>query len=221
SSDLVSNISTVVGSASGADTVTGASQTWTLDGANSGHTATYTWSSFENLTDTGTGTFNMHGTGNGSITGNLNGGTGGTMSYAGYTSAVTFGLAGAANTSTGITGTRTGITSVTGASLAGDSITGTAQTYNLDNAITDKGNNGTISWTSFANLADTGAGTFNMGTGGSVSGDISATGGRLNYGSYSTPVAIDFTGGGTATGIGGNWSGITTGTGRAGNDAVV
>jgi len=67
---------------------------------------------------------------NGAISGALNGGTNGTMNYAGYTSPVTFSLSGAAGTTTGVGGPRAGITSVTGSSNS-DTITGSAATYNL------------------------------------------------------------------------------------------
>src|SRR5437763_14828093 len=81
-----------------------------------------------NLIDLAAGTFNMHGTGNGSITGNLVSTNPGSISYAGYTSAATFDLSGAANQSTAIAGTWSGLTAATGTTNA-DTVKGAGQTY--------------------------------------------------------------------------------------------
>ena len=56
----------VVGSA-GSDTIMGNSVTWTIAGANAGTGAGINWSSFENLTDTGSASIS----GNGSVAGNI------------------------------------------------------------------------------------------------------------------------------------------------------
>src|SRR5947207_279224 len=109
-----------------------------------------------NLTDLGAGTFNMHGTGNGSITGNLVSTNPGSLRYAGYTSATTFELTGAANQSTGIGGTWSGLSTAVGSSNS-DTIKGPSQTYTITGA--NAGNNGAVSWTSFENITDTGSGT--------------------------------------------------------------
>ena len=119
-----------------------------------------TFADIGNLTDLGSGSFNMHGTADGSITGNLNGGSAGTLSYANYTTAVTLNLDGTGYA--GIAGTVSNITTVAGSGNS-DTVAGTTQTYNLTGA--NQGNNGTITWGSFENLADTGAGTFNMHSG--------------------------------------------------------
>ncbi len=158
------------------DTITGSGQTYNLTGANAGNNGTVSWTSFENLTDSGAGILIMLSGADGSVPGSLSA-VGGTVNYAGYTTAVTFNLGGGA--STGMGGW-TGITSVTGSSNS-DTITGSGQTYNLTGA--NAGNNGTVSWTSFENLTDSGAGIFNMHSGadGSVTGNITATGGTLNY----------------------------------------
>src|SRR6266850_1184062 len=95
----------------------------------------------ENLSDSGAGVFNMHSTADGSVSGAITA-VGGTLNYAGYTTAVSVGLGG---TGTGIGTTWSGITSVTGSSNS-DTITGSAQTYNLTGA--NQGNNGPVSWTS-------------------------------------------------------------------------
>jgi hypothetical protein len=186
-------ITSVTGS-TGNDAITGMSQTYTVTGTNAGNNGTVTWSSFENLTDLGTGTlratsatwtlngsntgtvtnlsgtfagmgnltdlgtgtFKMHGTGDGSITGNLNGGTNGTLSYAGYSTNVTISLFGAAG-STGVGGTRSGITFVTGSSND-DAITGAGATYNLTGQ--NSGSSGGLGWASFENIADATGGSF-------------------------------------------------------------
>ena len=98
-----------------------------------------------------------------------------------------------------------GFTSVAG--TGSGTLTGAGQTYNLDNTVANKGNNGTVSWTNFGTLADSGAGIFKMGTAGSITGNLSAVGGTLNYASYATPVSINQQTA-KATGIGGTFSGI-------------
>jgi hypothetical protein len=135
-----------------------------MTGANAGNGNGFTWSSFENLVDTGTGTFNVN-TG-GSVSGTVNGGANGTVSYAGNAGPVSFNLAGGA--STGMA-SWSNIKTVTG-SGASDTISGSAQAYSLTAA--NAGNNGTVSWTSFENLTDSGAGVFNFGAGSSVAGDL-------------------------------------------------
>ncbi len=164
-------ITTVTGS-SNSDTITGNGATYNLTGANAGNSGGISWTSFENLDDAGAAVFNMHSGANGSVTGSITA-SGGTVNYAGYTTAVTFDLDDGTNTTTGIGGTWTGITTVTGSSNS-DTIIGNGQTYNLTGL--DQGNNGTVSWTSFENLNDAGAGVFNMGTNGSVT-TVSAVGG--------------------------------------------
>src|SRR5205814_2848537 len=186
-----SGLSTAVGS-SNSDTIKGPSQTYTITAANAGNNGALSWTSFENITDTGTGTlrasnaiwtlngantgtvtnlsgafsgignlsdlgagtFNMHGTGNGSITGNLVSTNPGSISYAGYTSAATFDLSGAANQSTAIAGTWSGLTTATGSTNA-DTVKGANRTYTITGA--NAGNNGAVSWTSFENITDTGS----------------------------------------------------------------
>src|SRR4029077_11269350 len=137
------------------------SATWTLNGANTGSVTNLSgaFTGMGNLADLGTGTFNMHGSGNGSISGNLNAGTNGMMSYAGYTSPVTASLSGAAGTTTGVGGTRTGIRSIAGSSNS-DTITGSGATYNLTSQ--NAGNSSGLSWSSFENISDASGGTFNL-----------------------------------------------------------
>src|SRR5207302_1619044 len=130
----------------------------TLNGANTGAVTNLsgTFSGMANLTDLAAGTFNMHGTGDGSVTGNIVSTNPGSINYAGYTSAVTFELSGTANQSTGIAGTWNGLTTATGSSNS-DTIKGANQSYTITGA--DAGNNGTVSWTSFENITDAASGT--------------------------------------------------------------
>ncbi len=213
-------ITSVAGSSNN-DTIQGTGKTYNLTGADQGNSGTVSWTSFENLHDTGAGIFNMHSGADGSVTGNISA-TGGTLNYVGYTTAVTFDLSDGAGNTTGIGGTWAGITTVTGSSNS-DTVTGTGRTYNLTGA--NAGNSGGISWTSFENLDDAGAGIFNMhsGANGSVTGSITASGGTLNYAGYTTAVTFNLSGG-ASTGLGG-WSGITslvgTDSGATANTTIV
>jgi fibronectin-binding autotransporter adhesin len=142
-------------------TLQAANATWTLNGSNTGTVSNLSgrFAGMGSLTDLGTGAFNMHGTGNGSITGNLSGGANGSMNYSGYTGGVSVTLSGAPGSTTGVGGTRGGITSVTGSSN-NDTITGAGATYNL--TATNAGNSGSLSWNSFENVSDATGGTFNL-----------------------------------------------------------
>ncbi|CAM5264946.1 hypothetical protein [Rhodanobacter lindaniclasticus] len=71
----------------------------------------------------------------------------------------------------------------TGATIAG----GGPSTYTLDNTIANQGSSGGVAWTGFGNLTDTG-GTVLFGTGGSLSGNVTAA--TLNYGSYGSAVTL-------------------------------
>jgi hypothetical protein len=180
--------------------------TWTLNGSNTGTVTNLsgTFAGMGNLTDLGTATVNMHGTGDGSISGNLNGGTNGTMSYAGYTSAVTFSLSGAAGTTTGIGGTRSGITSVSGSSN-NDTITGSGATYSLTSQ--NAGNSSGVTWTSFENITDSSAGTFNLFVASSnVTGTLSAASGTLSSSQDITALNLSIGGTLTVSGTAVNWN---------------
>ncbi|NTV49375.1 MAG: filamentous hemagglutinin N-terminal domain-containing protein [Geobacteraceae bacterium] len=216
-----SNIATVTGSNVNSDTVKGLTKTYTLDGsiADKGSSSGVTWSSFENITDTGAGIFNFGAAG--SVAGNISA-VGGTLDYSGHTTAVNVNLAGSPGSSTGIGGTWSGITSVTGSANSGDTVTGATQTYTLDNTLANKGSNGTVTWTAMENLTDTGSGTFNMGSGGRVTGSINGgVGGNINYSSYTNPVTFNLGGTAGTTGIGGSWSNIGTVTGNANSSTIV
>src|SRR5581483_7996510 len=89
-------------------------------------------------------------------------------------------------------------------------------TWNL--AGTDQGSingvgaaGGALNFSNVGNLADGGAGTFNMGAAGAVSGSVTAVSGTLNFASYATDITVSLTGAnaGAATGIGTSFSGIS------------
>src|SRR5205085_1766461 len=71
-------------------TITALNEAYTLNGANTGTAVGVLFSNIGNITDTGTGKLNMHGTGDGSLSGTANMGVGGLIDYTGYTTAVTF-----------------------------------------------------------------------------------------------------------------------------------
>ncbi len=189
-------------------TLRATSATWTLNGANAGSVTNLSgaFAGMGNLLDLGTGTFNMHGSGNGSISGNLSAGANGMMNYAGYTGPVMFGLSGAAGSTTGIGGTRTGVSSVTG-SGNNDTITGSGATYNLTSQ--NGGSTAGLSWSSFENISDAAGGTFNLAVGGNnVTGTLASGGGGATLNS-----AVDITGLNlsvpstlTMTGTANNWN---------------
>ncbi|MDD2897939.1 MAG: filamentous hemagglutinin N-terminal domain-containing protein, partial [Desulfuromonadaceae bacterium] len=212
-----SGITTMTGG-SGSDTLTGTNQTYMLDGttANKGNNGTVLWNSMDNLSDTAAGIFNF-GTG-GSVTGGISA-VGGTLNYGSHSTAVTVNLAGSSNATTGIGGSWSGITTVIG-STASDTISSTAATYNLNG--TNAGNSGAVSWTSFENLTDSGAGTINFRSGSSLTGSITSPGGTLDYSAgIAGPVTFNLSGNnGATTGIGGSWSGITTVTGSGSSDTI-
>src|SRR5262249_46664102 len=83
--------------------------------------------------------------------------TPGTMNFSGYSTSVSFHLNGTAAQTTGVATTVSGIRTVIDSGNGADTIRGATQTYTITGA--DDGNNGTISWTNFENLADTATGT--------------------------------------------------------------
>ena len=188
-------------------------QTYNLTGANSGNVTNLLAGGFtgiSDLHDSDAGVFNMHSGADGSVSGTISA-TGGKLNYAGYDSAVTFGLNGTADG----TGGWSGITNVIGSSSS-DTISGTGATYNLkapdagNGKAPDAGNGNGVSWTSFENLHDTTAGIFRFNSDGAVSGSITAVGGTLDYSAgIAGPVTVDLTVG-TGTNIGNSWNGITT-----------
>jgi hypothetical protein len=180
---------TILTGSGNSDTITGLNKTYALDAAtpDKGSSGGLTWASFENITDTGTGIFNM-GTG-GSVTGTLNGGGGGTLNYGSYSTPVTVNLAGAGTTGVG---SWTGIKTVTGNAANTNTVTGSGETYNLTEL--NAGNNGTVYWTSMENLTGgTGADTF-TGAGGSITGALTDTAGTTTLNGLLTAGSVNISG---------------------------
>ncbi|MGS1126455.1 filamentous hemagglutinin N-terminal domain-containing protein [Rhodanobacter sp. UC4437_H4] len=178
------NLTTLAGSGAGA-TIAGSNQTYNLTGTDAGNNGTLSWTSFGNLSDSGAGTF-MFANGAG-VSGMLTSAAAGTLDYSAYTTAVNVDLGG---TATG-TGGWSGITAAKGGS-ASDTISGSSQTYNLTGL--NAGNSGTVSWTSFENIADAGIGTLtasnqtwsltghNQGTATNLAGAFSGIGNLIDTG---------------------------------------
>jgi filamentous hemagglutinin family protein len=155
-----SGITTVTGS-SNSDTVKGGAVTFAMDAVtgDAGTSSGISWTSFENLLSSGSGTFTTGAAG--SVSGSITA-IGGTLDYTGHTGAVTFDLANGWGETTGVGAIWSGITTVTGSSNS-DTAKGSGATYNLTSA--SAGNNGTTNWTSFERVTDTGSGTIST-TGG-------------------------------------------------------
>ena len=229
-----SGINNIVGNdaaASANTTLTGTNtgSTYNVLGANSGNVdGTIAFSGVGNLTG-GTGTDRFVLATVGSLTGVVNGGTGALnmLDYSGFSGTVAVGLSStlvpgaASGSATNVTGGFSNIGILTGndaTTTANTTLTGTSgSTYTLVGANT--GNvNSAFGFSAVGNLKDGAAGVFNMGTAGSVSGNLTAVGGTINYASYATPVIFGL--GGTGTGIGGTWSGIANVTGSAFSDTI-
>ena len=205
----LSGVSVIKANSARTNTVSGSGASYTLDNGvtNAGSGGSYSWTGFQNITDA-TGTIHF-GTA-GRVSGNV---TAQTLDYSGYSTAVSFNLAGAS--STGIVGTWSGVNMLTGSSHA-DTVTGSGQTYNLTG--TNAGSSNGVSWTSFENLSDSAAGNFVFADGASVNGTLSGGGaGTLDYSAYTTAVNVGL--GGTATGAAG-WSGIATAKGGSASDTI-
>jgi hypothetical protein len=178
------NLTTLAGSGAGARIV-GANQTYNITGTDVGNNGTLNWTSFGNLSDSGTGTF-VFADGAG-VSGMLTSVGAGTLDYSAYTTPVNVGLGGAA---TG-TGGWSGITTAIGGS-ASDTISGSNQTYNLTGL--NIGNNGEVDWSSFENVRDAGTGTLlaanqiwgltghNKGTVSNLAGTFSGIGNLIDTG---------------------------------------
>ncbi len=131
----------------------------------------------------------------------------------------TFTLTGAASgTTANVTGGYAGFTTLAGNGAS--TISGASVTYTLDNVTQNSGSGSGYAWSGFANITDTGTGTLNMGTAGSISGTAAlGTNGTISYAAYGTPVTFDLNGGAGSTGMAG-WSGVTTATGSANVDTI-
>ena len=225
-----SSIESITGSASTANLVNGQNvdTTWDVTGLNAFTVAGINYNGFENITGgSAADTFNFETAG--SLTGSLNGGSGGnTLSYSGRSASVSVNLQTGVATSIG--GTFSNIGDFVGGNNTADSLTGAdvTQTWTIDGL--NSGNiGGTLTFTGFegltgGNLND----VFAMVDGGSI-GSIAGGGGTTNSLDYSArtgAVSVNF-GTGVATGIT-NFSGINTLLGNAatsltlnaGNDSV-
>jgi hypothetical protein len=216
----IANITKVVGSASGADTIVGPDAAWTISGADSGVVNAITYVSFENLTgspDTDTFTF-LPG---GSVSGNLDGGGGAdTLNYAALAGPITVNLQ--THKAPAIAGTFANITGLVG-SAGGDFLVGPdgGATWTLTgaNAWSVAG----VAFASFENLiGGSGDDVFAFAPGGAVSGNVDGGGGNntLDYHLLSTPVTIGL-GTNTATGIGGTFTNVNGFVGGSGVNTVV
>ncbi|MHB8121545.1 MAG: filamentous hemagglutinin N-terminal domain-containing protein [Desulfuromonadaceae bacterium] len=195
----------------GSDTLaaTNGANSWQVTGANAGTLNGSTiFSGITNLFGGSDADVFTLGTGITSFNGLIAGG-GGTADTLAMTDGSNAWKLGGANAGTlNTTTVFSGITSLGGGTDT-DTLTGTNQTYTLDNLIQNKGSNGNVNWTSMENLTDTAAGTFKFGTAGSVSGNIAASGGTLDYTNRTLAVNMNLAAGtGTGVGIGGAWSGI-------------
>src|SRR5438132_9736487 len=85
---------------------------------------------------------------------------------------------------------------------------GTGQTYTLDAAVDDKGSSNGITWTAFKNISDA-TGTVAFGAASSITGNVTAA--TLNETGYGSNLTVTITGAnaGTATDIGGSFSGVS------------
>ncbi len=128
-------------------------QSYTLTGADAGTVATLLPGGFSGIARINDAAGTIHFGTNGSLSGDV---TAATLDYGSYGSAVSFDLSAGNGATTGIGGTWSGVTAVVGSGNS-DTIKGSNQDYTLTAA--GSGNNGTVSWTSFENIADNGSGT--------------------------------------------------------------
>src|SRR6185369_13100132 len=86
----------------------------------------------------------------------------------------------------------------------------TGATWNVNGANTGTVTNLSGTWTNMGSLTDLGSGNFKMNTGGTLSGSVVSTTatGTLDYSGRATAVNVNLAG--TATNIGGTYSGIHT-----------
>ena len=205
------NITNLIGSTSAVDTLTGrnAASVWNVDNDGNSYQSggrTLTFSQVENLTgNTADDTFRFDGSG--SISGNINGGSGSNiLDYSTYTlSGITTNLG--SMTTTGIGGTFAGIASLVGSSQV-DTLIGanTVNTFNLTGVNT--GNvNGTFTYSGIENL--TGGNltdAFVFADQATQSGTINGSAGTdtLDYRAYTTNLNVDLAAGTAVAG------GVTT-----------
>jgi len=227
-----SQINTLVGNTSASNTLIGlnTASTWVVNSAGGGSVAGYTFSSFQNLQGgtTGANTFTFSG---GSITGTLTGEAGPSNDTLGGSSITSVTLT--TSSSSGFSGTTTAIGggfsgigvlngAATGSTLTGESV---ASTWTLGTSDTYYDGSNTLTFSSFANLTGgTGNDDFQFKTGASISGNVVGGDGggtdTLDYSLYTGAETVTLTSiaagtaAGTATGIGGTFSGIAIFTGN-------
>ncbi|HTM59879.1 MAG TPA: filamentous hemagglutinin N-terminal domain-containing protein, partial [Burkholderiales bacterium] len=174
----------------GSDTLKLSNATWDLDDAvqdkgSSG--GTLTWIGIGNLFDTGAGTFNM-GIG-GAVSGSITATTG-TLDYSNYSTGIAVDLT--ASTASGIGTTYNGISTINANAAKTNTIGGTSETYSLTDGTPNAGSNGSVSWTNFQNISDTG-GTVNFNASGSVTGNVTAD--TLDYTGYGQDLTLNISNG--------------------------
>ena len=212
---------------SGSGTLIATNDNWTITSSQAGNLQNggVSFTGMSTLNDTGTGTLTVSRDANITLTNSslaVNGES--TLNLSGFGSAV---LTGGASADIINASAFSGVVTINdisgGDTLIGNGLNttliGSGQIYTLDNTTQNKGSSSTTgtTWTGVGNLTDTGAGVFNMGTGGSVAGTITATGGTLNYSTYGSAISATVTGtnAGTITGVGGTYSGVSTITGNS------
>ena len=217
----VSTFAGLISGGGGSDTLaaTNGTNSWQVTGANGGTLNGSTlFSGITNLTGGSVADTFTLGTGISSFNGLIDGG-GGTDLLAATDGINSWRRSGAHAGTLNTTTVYSGITNLSGGTGT-DTLTGTAQTYTLDDSIVDKGSNGSENWTSMESLTDTAAGIFRFGTAGGVSGNITASGGTLDYAGHTPDVQTNLATK-TATGIGGVWNGIANISGSSGNSDTI
>jgi hypothetical protein len=213
-SGTFTNITSLVGSSATTNSLIGPNiaTSWTISGTNAGTVGSLPFSGFENLTG-GSAADTFAFTGAGSISGNLNGGSGvNTLDVSGYSSPATINLQ--TKKATPIAGTFSNVTS-----FVGDNATSTLVGANTTNTWTitsaNAGHVGSFSFSKIANLTGgTGVDTFKISTGGSISGTINGGGAPANqgdwldYSSFSGPVTVNLATGAATSVNGGAAGGI-------------
>ena len=215
------HIDSIVGS-SASDTLIGpnATATWTLTGPNSGSVNGTAFSSFENLTG-GTGNDAFVFMPGGSISGNIDGGSGSnTLDYSNLTTNVTINIG--SHTATGIGGTWSNINT-----FIGSQGTNTLAGSNADTTYTITGHNAIqvmgLTFGGFQSIVGgSGKDTFAFQTGGSLDGSIDGGGGTntLSYAAYTGNVIVNLQLH-SAAGVGGTIANIQNVVAGNGNDMIV
>ena len=183
--------------------------TWNITGSNSGNVNGIVFTAIANLLGgSGTDTFKL--TSTGSLSGKVDGGSGGTdtLDYSGRSAAVTVNLASLMATATG---GFANIDKLVGSTSNSDKLVGPNLTNTWSITGANSGTVGSFSFSGVENLTGgSGADTFHFSNGKSVSGKIDGGGGTnwLDYSSYTTSVSVDLSAN-AATGVfGGAFGGI-------------